>query len=118
MEAELGRKIQVALCQAGARVWRNNCGMAWQGSEVIHCGKDVIIKNARPVHFGLCENSSDYIGIYKGRFLGTEVKTASGLVKPGQQLFIDMVNANGGIAFVARTEKQALEELNAANLRM
>jgi hypothetical protein len=29
-----------------------------------------------------------------------------------------MINANGGIAFVARSEKQALEELNAANLRM
>jgi hypothetical protein len=117
MEAELGRKIQVALCQAGARVWRNNVGMGWIG-EPVHCDKDVILKNARPLHSGLCENSSDFIGIFKGRFLAVEIKTPSGRVKPGQQLFIDMVNANGGIAFVARSVEEAEEKLNAANLRL
>jgi hypothetical protein len=117
MEAELGRKIQVALCKTGARVWRNNVGLGWIG-KAIHCNGDVILKDARPLHSGLCEGSSDFIGIYRGRFLAVEVKTARGVISEAQGNFIKMVNDNGGIAFVARSEQQALEELNAANLRL
>ena len=117
MEADLGRKIQVALCKAGARIWRNNVGLGWIG-EAIHCGSDIILKKSRPLHSGLCEGSSDFIGIYKGRFLAVEVKTATGRTLALQDDFIKMVNDNGGIAFVAHSEKEALEKLNEIYLRM
>lgn len=110
MESELGRKIQVALCKAGARVWRNNVGLGWTG-EAIHCGGDIILKNARPLHSGLCEGSSDFIGIYNGRFLAVEVKTDRGRTTDVQENFIRMVNENGGIAFVARSEDEAVKKL-------
>jgi len=63
MESTIGKKIQVALSKAGARVWRNNVGLAWVGRDIIHIGPDVIIKDARPFRGGLCEGSSDYIGL-------------------------------------------------------
>jgi hypothetical protein len=129
METKLGRKIQVALCQAGARVWRNNVGMGWIG-EPVHCGKDVILKNARPLHSGLCEGSSDFIGFIPitvtqhmvGKrmavFLAAEIKTGRGIETDLQENFRNMVNANGGIAFVARSVEEAEEKLNAASLRL
>jgi hypothetical protein len=45
----------------------------------------------------------DIIGIYKGRFLGIEIKGERGKVSLVQQQFIDLINQHGGIAFVARS---------------
>ena len=44
----------------------------------------------------------DVIGIWQGRMLGIEIKTAVGRVSPAQQAFIDRINREGGVAFVAR----------------
>ena len=46
---------------------------------------------------------SDILGIYKGRFLAIEVKKEKGIVSEYQQEFINNVNNNGGIGFVARS---------------
>lgn len=46
---------------------------------------------------------SDILGIYKGRFLAIEVKTERGKLSPAQERFIQNINDNGGIAFVARS---------------
>lgn len=48
------------------------------------------------------KGKSDILGIYKGKFLAIEVKRpSSGVVSPDQQYFMDRVNKEGGIAFVA-----------------
>lgn len=46
---------------------------------------------------------SDILGCYKGRFLAIEVKRPSGKLSPDQELFLNHVRENGGIALVARS---------------
>ena len=47
---------------------------------------------------------SDLCGILPGgRFWAIEVKNATGRVTPEQRAFLDMVNAQGGLGFVARS---------------
>ena len=123
MESTIGKKIQVALSKAGARVWRNNVGLAWVGRDIIHIGPDVIIKDARPFRGGLCEGSSDYIGLVQkivtqdmvGKkiavFVACEVKTKRGRASIAQTAFIAAVNLAGGIAFIARSESEAIDAI-------
>ena len=58
----------------------------------------------------------DIIAIQKGtgKLIGIEIKTARGKVSTAQQYFIDLINANGGIAFVARS---AMDVINTLGLR-
>jgi len=53
----------------------------------------------------------DILGIYKGKFLGIEVKTKSGKLSERQALFIESINMEGGIAFVARSVDDVMERL-------
>ncbi len=54
---------------------------------------------------------SDILGIYKGKMLCIEVKTERGKVNEVQQEFIDRVNYEGGLAFVARSVEEVMERL-------
>ena len=64
----------------------------------------------RWLHFGL-KGSSDIIGMTKtGKFLGVEVKTATGTLRPEQAAFLMRVNANGGKAIVARSVEDLMKE--------
>lgn len=44
---------------------------------------------------------SDILGIYHGRPLAIEIKRPGGIVTPAQMKFLQEVNKEGGIAFVA-----------------
>jgi len=121
MESELGRRIQVALSSVGARMFRNNVALAWVGLKLSKPLRDgsIVIRNPRPLHAGLCDGSSDYIGWKSveitqdmvGRkaaiFCAVEVKTSTGKTTEAQNNFIEAVNEAGGIAFVARSEEEA-----------
>ena len=114
-EAQIQREIMLALSQQGVTVWRNNTAFGWQGDEVIKRGRDVILKNARPVRCGLCVGSADLIGIKPmviekndvgrtvGLFYACEVKTGKGVVSDEQWTFINHVNDRGGEGVVARS---------------
>jgi Holliday junction resolvase len=54
----------------------------------------------------------DIIGVWKGRLLGIEVKTQRGIVSASQKQFIDRINSEGGIAFVARSVDDVIEALD------
>ena len=54
---------------------------------------------------------SDIIGIYKGRFLAIEVKTAKGKLTVAQVTFQHTVQQEGGIAFVARSVQDVEDRL-------
>ena len=86
-EADIQRLVMIELSRLGAVVWRNNTG-AYKANE-------------RYVRYGLCVGSSDIIGMYQGRFLAVEVKQPKKKPTQEQQRFINTVNENGGIAFVA-----------------
>jgi Holliday junction resolvase len=54
----------------------------------------------------------DIIGCYKGRFIGIEVKVASGRVSPDQERVIQNINDAGGLAFIARNLEDVIEKLD------
>ena len=54
---------------------------------------------------------SDVLGCYQGRFLAIEIKKHGGRVSPDQQKFIDRVNDEGGIAFVAWSVDDVVKRL-------
>jgi penicillin-binding protein-related factor A (putative recombinase) len=53
----------------------------------------------------------DILGIYKGQFLGIEIKTKIGKVSPEQERFLDNIRQNGGIGFVARSLDDVIDNL-------
>jgi|SRR3990172_5959979 len=111
-EAKLMREIQVLVSQMGGRVFRNNTG-TYRGSDGSY------------VKTGLAIGSSDLIGwipitldkaylspIRVAVFLAIEVKSQKGRVRDEQKRFIDTVNANGGLAFIARSLGDVKQNIN------
>lgn len=105
------------------RIFRNNVGMGWAGSSTKK-GNLVIISNARPLHAGLCEGSSDLIGWKTveitpdmvGRkvaiFTALEVKKPHGGRTSKEQMnFLSVVHEAGGIAGRVTSEDEALKVL-------
>lgn len=85
----------VALSAMGCTVWRNNTGAL----------RDA---HGRLVRFGLCTGSSDIIGICPdGRFLAVECKAGQDRASDAQLNFINIVNARGGRAGIARSVEEA-----------
>ena len=54
---------------------------------------------------------SDLVGIYKGKFLGVEVKTTTGKLSPEQEFFMDKIIKMGGIAILARCKQDVINGL-------
>ena len=55
---------------------------------------------------------SDILGLLPGgQFLAVEVKSLKGRVSPHQLQFIDEVNQQGGLAFVAHSVEEVQEQL-------
>lgn len=108
-ESTLVRQIMLALSDAGCSVWRQNTGMGWSGDATRHPGGTVVIRNARPLHAGLCVGSADILGIAPdGRFLSVEVKSGRGRATPEQIAFRDAVLRAGGIAGIVWSVDEAL----------
>jgi len=132
-EGDLMKLIMLKLgAIPGVRIFRNNVGNCWTGKAAkmtvrkqiwVNPG-DVIIENGRFFHAGLCVGSSDLIGFKSVEvtqemvgtkvaiFLAPEIKTKTGRPSPEQKAFIAMVQAHGGIAYVATNELEAVEFLN------
>lgn len=116
-EADVLARVRLAASNAGYAMWRNNVGMGWAGKPSILEDGSVLLRNPRPLHAGLCEGSSDLIGLRRititpdmvGRqvavFTAIEVKTPTGRVSKEQQRFLDFVNQAGGVGLVVRSEE-------------
>lgn len=125
-ESNLTKLIMLGV-SASATVFRNNVGMGWIGRSrrvsaptVVKLNPgDVVIQDARPLHAGLCEGSSDVIGWTTREitpdmvgkkvaiFTAIEVKNPSGRASAEQLRFIERVRECGGIAGIARTPDEA-----------
>lgn len=92
----------------GVRLFRNTCGEGWQGKVVGKTADTVTLLRPRYVTFGLAPGSADLIGWHGGRFLAIEVKTDIGRTRVDQSKFIAAVLASGGIAGIARSDRDAL----------
>ena len=115
--------IMIAFSKFG-RIFRNNTGMGWAGKSRRMPNNDVVIRDARPLHAGLCIGSSDLIGFsvveITPEMVGKKVAvfTAIEVKKPKQkptieqQQFISTVTDMGGIAFVATSTDDVDRKMN------
>lgn len=112
--------IQLALGKLPhVKIFRNNSGMGWQGAKCNAPAGFITLKDARPLHAGLCEGSSDLIGWTEVNvtpdmvgqklavFTALEVKTEIGRVSEKQRNFVEAVAQAGGIAGIVRTPEAA-----------
>lgn len=129
-EGGIMRGIMVALSRVpGIRVFRQNVGVGWCGqvqkiaraTTVFVNAGDVVVRNARPLHAGLCEGSSDIVGWKSvtitpdmvGRrvalFLAGEVKNPNGgKLREAQRNFLRVVSEAGGLAAEVRSDAEAM----------
>lgn len=119
-ETDLMRRLQKLASTLGARLFRQNTGMAWVGKVQRGPGNfrlapgDVVIRNARPFHAGITGMSDlggwlpmtitpDMVGDTVAVVLQAEVKDGA-RVTPEQTAWINAVNKAGGRAAVVRSE--------------
>lgn len=74
--------------------WRNNVGVA----ETVRGQK---------IRFGLFPGSADLIGLFRGRFVGVELKKRDGRQSPEQKKWQGVVESKGGIYAIVRSEDDA-----------
>lgn len=110
-EGSILREILLGVSAFGARLFRNNVGVARYRDDA---------GRTHRVVYGLCPGSSDLVGWHSitikpedvGRrvavFVGIEVKAPSGTVTSKQSRFIRAVRRAGGFAGVARSFDDAL----------
>ena len=117
------QRILLACGSGPVRLWRNNVGTGWAGQATrVTAGNlnamahtlrpgDVVIRNGRPLHAGLCVGSSDLIGYRQvdgvAQFVALEVKTQTGRVTTEQTRFLDHIQTAGGCAAVVRSVADA-----------
>lgn len=110
-EHAIQNRIRLALA-GKATVFRGNVGQAWTGAEVVRHGRDVYLRDARPLDTGLPKGFSDLFGFVTmdgvARFLALEVKSQSGRTTEDQERFLAAVRAAGGLAAVVRSPEDAL----------
>jgi hypothetical protein len=130
-EHHVQQRILLACGSGDARLWRNNVGTGWAGQSTrVTAGNvrgvasqlrpgDVVIRNGRPLHAGLCVGSSDLIGYsalvvrpeHVGQrlavFAAVEVKSAKGRPSAEQSQFLNHISEAGGCAGIARSIEDA-----------
>ena len=124
------QQILLAHGSGSVRLWRNNIGVGWAGqatkvtpgnlrsiAAALRPG-DVVIRQGRPLHAGLCVGSSDLIGYRQvdglAQFVALEVKSATGRATKEQSQFLEHITAAGGCAGVVRSVGDADLVLGAA----
>lgn len=120
------RHLQKLASKLGARLFRQNTGMAWVGKvekgypgKVVRLGPgDVVLRNARPFHAGVTGMSdlggwvpvtvtADLVGSTVAVY--TQVEAKENARPTAEQLaWIDAVNRAGGRAGIARGERDLL----------
>ena len=123
-ESSVQRNIMLKASKLGCTLFRNNVAIAWIGKSyranriehyVLQPG-DVVVSNARRLHSGLIQGSSDLIGWCQrdgtAVFTAIECKSAKGKASEQQKTFINNVNKAGGIAGIARCEDDLVEILS------
>lgn len=107
LEEQLVPTLLEILCGGtGLVLWRNNAGMDshWPSGE----------KRKAPIRYGVgAPGGADYIGLYNGKFVAVEFKTARGEQSADQRAFETVVVGNRGVYAVIRCAADATELLSA-----
>lgn len=120
-ESEIQARVMRALSQdPDVRIFRNQVGLAWQGDYCSNKGGILILRNSRPIKFGLIPGSADAIGWKTititpqdvGKrfavFTSIEIKKISGRPSDAQINWLDVTTAAGAFSGIARSPEQAL----------
>lgn len=121
-ESDLMRRLQMAATKLGARLFRQNVGLAWVGDArrfsrreyVLALPGDVLVRRARPFHAGIAGMSDlggwvpvtvthQMVGATVAVYLQVEVKENARATKE-QTAWIEAVQAAGGRAGIARSD--------------
>lgn len=119
-EIDLMRRLQVLASSLGARLFRQNTGMAWVGKVERGPGTfrlaqgDIVIRNARPFHAGIkgmsdlggwvpVEITPEMVGTKVAVYVQVEVKAGARPTRE-QLAWIEAVRKAGGLAGIARSE--------------
>lgn len=112
-------EIVAKLSRGDTRLWRNNTGDGWVGKVIHREPGSITLEHPRVLHAGLCNGSSDLIGLRTivitqemvGRkvavFTGIEAKLGSGRESEDQAAFRQFICRAGGLAGVAYTVEEA-----------
>ena len=132
-ETGINKFILLAARAAKSVLFRNNVGTGWIGKSIKLVagqvyranGGEMVITNPRPLHAGLITGSSDNIGWLKvivtpqmvgmkiAVFLAVESKVPHvGKLSQEQKQFLAVVNAEGGVAFVATSPEDFSNQIN------
>lgn len=115
-EQPLLKQIMLASSQLGARLFRNNVGLAWTGRTRKNDDGSITIFDPRPVRMGLTTGSGDLIGWSPdGRFMSVEVKAGRTATTDEQEMFAAIVTAAGGIGLIVRSVDEVIGALNVKN---
>lgn len=95
-ESQIQDAIRLALGREPDLVlWRNNCGSAE--------------RRGHHIRFGVGgPGGADLIGIFRGRFVAAEIKSARGRQSEDQRRFQSLVQSKGGVYAVLRSVDDAL----------
>lgn len=115
-EADLMRLLQRCASSLGARLFRQNTGMAWVGNVTRNRDGSITIRNPRPFHAGVAgmsdlggwvpvEVTADMVGSTVAVYCQVEVKENARATKE-QSAWITAVNRAGGRAGIAHNESE------------
>ena len=125
-EAEIQRDIHIKASSLGCRLFRNNVAKSWVGKTIGPFNSfktfplapgDIIIRNPRRFHAGLCKGSSDLIGWTPititedmvGKqvavFTAIEVKAKTGRATKEQRIFLETIDSSGGLSVLLKSAK-------------
>lgn len=126
------RRLQILASSIGARLFRQQSGMAWTGKvergprTVRLAASDIVIRNARPFHAGHpgiadlggwrpVTITPEMVGTVIAQRLEAEVKLNTRPTKE-QVAWIDAVNAAGGRAGIVRNEDDLIALVKVENI--
>lgn len=114
-EQDTQQRIRLALSKGPVRLFRNNVAKAWSGSKIERQGRDVLVRNARPIQAGLAVGSADLIGWKTieitpdmvgqrvAVFASLEIKSDRGRLRPEQVVWQELTQEAGALSGVARS---------------
>lgn len=120
-EGDLMRRLQIAATRLGARLFRQNTGLAWVGDVRRNRDGSLTIRNPRPFRAGVRGMSDlggwmpvtvtpEMVGKTVAVYVQIEVKAGTDTTDE-QEAWIAVVNKSGGRAGVARSERDLCEIL-------
>lgn len=94
-ESQLMDRVRLILGSEPDGVWwRNNTGVATSAA-------------GHTIRYGLGNGSADLVGLFRGRFVAVEIKTAAGRQTEDQQRWQRLVESKRGVYAIVRSEDDA-----------